>query len=836
MNPVTSPKEFFGFELGSDYKIARWDKIVEYYKLLDSQSDRISVTEMGPSTEGNPFLKVVITSEDNFKHLEEIRQNNAKIADPRGLSKEEIQKLVENGKAVSVHSMSLHATEIGGTQMAPQLAYDLITGENEEICRIRENVVFVMVPCFNPDGQIMVTDWYNKNLGTEYEGCNYPSLYHKYTGHDNNRDAFAHNIVESQYMGDILFKEWNPQSYFDHHHMGSYGARLFVPPYKNPVRPYTDPLVWNELSLYGANMCYRMEQENLSGISMMSQFPGWGHYGYHWITNSHNIAGMLSESASARLASPLYIHPTQLKGDGDQATPFYGQQVQHTDPWPGGWWHLGDIVKRQYFAAYTVLDTMAKNRKQILFNMTQKALRQTKRGEENPIQAFILPADQYDQGVMRRFIKILLDQGIELHQKQEEFLCGHVVYPKNSYIIPLAQPKMGVVMNLLAQTRYPDNDWTRNKKGEFTAFDTASDTVGEYMGMEIIPANEKIADLGPVVCRVPCPAPAAFPQTRGYVLSAKANDSYHAVNLLLQSGLRVWRINACPYHDFYVEGDAEKLNEIFTKTNAIVRTVDQPYADMTEIRPMKIGVYQRYYTGNADEGWSRLLLDTMEYSYKTLRDKDILSGALEDVDALVLPSDELAMLYGPQYFKNDPQYDNLMLWVGIQPEDKQSALGEEGTKKIAEFVRRGGRLMAFNKACAYAIKACDLRVTNKAAGLPLSQFNTHGSTLKIKVDRQNPLCYGMPENALALHWDGPVFEISERFHAADYVSCADYAQKDVLQSGLLVGEELIAGTPALLSVACGKGDVVLYGFAPQHRCQTHGTFKMVFNALYKNLK
>ena len=87
MNPVTSPKEFFGFELGSDYKIARWDKIVEYYKLLDSQSDRISVTEMGPSTEGNPFLKVVITSEDNFKHLEEIRQNNAKIADPRGLSK-----------------------------------------------------------------------------------------------------------------------------------------------------------------------------------------------------------------------------------------------------------------------------------------------------------------------------------------------------------------------------------------------------------------------------------------------------------------------------------------------------------------------------------------------------------------------------------------------------------------------------------------------------------------------------------------------------------------------------------------------------------------------------
>ena len=279
MQKITSPESFFGFALGEDRKIARWDKIVEYYKLLDQQSDRIQVTEMGPSTEGNPFLKVIITSPENFAHLEEIRQINQTIADPRGLSKEEIDSLVQKGKAVSVQSMSLHATEIGGTQMAPQLAYDLLTGDSQEIQNILENVVLVMVPCFNPDGQIMVTDWYNSTLDTPYEGCNYPSLYHKYTGHDNNRDAFAHNIVESKYVGDILFKEWTPQSYFDHHHMGSYGARIFVPPYKNPVRPHTDPLVYNELSLYGANMCYRMEQEGLTGASMMSQFPGWGHYG-----------------------------------------------------------------------------------------------------------------------------------------------------------------------------------------------------------------------------------------------------------------------------------------------------------------------------------------------------------------------------------------------------------------------------------------------------------------------------------------------------------------------------------------------------------------------------
>lgn len=833
MPHITSPEAFFGFPLGADRKIARWDKIVEYYKLLDSESDRIQVTDMGPSTEGNPFLKVIITSPENFAHLEEIRQDNQKIADPRGLSEEEIQALVARGKAVSVQSMSLHATEIGGTQMAPQLAYDLLCGETEEIRNILENVVLVMVPCFNPDGQIMVTDWYNATLGTEYEGCNYPSLYHKYTGHDNNRDSFAHNIIESQYMGDILFKEWTPQSYFDHHHMGSYGARIFVPPYKNPVRPYTDPLVYNELSLYGANMCYRMEQEGLSGATMMAQFPGWGHYGYHWITNSHNIAGMLSESANAKLATPLYIHPEQLEGNHDTATPFYGQQVHFTHPWPGGWWRLGDIVKRQYCAAYTVLDTMAKNRQQILFNMTQKALRQTQRGAESDEQAFIISADQFDQSVLRALLKMLLDQGLEMHRATAPFQVNGHNYPEGSILVPLAQPKMGVAMNLLGRTLYPDNFWTHDLNGALTAFDTASDTVAEYMGVEVVPACAKVEGAFEPFTSLPAPAPVQVPQAKGYVISAKENESYHTANLLLKAGYRVQRIDNCPWHDFYVEGDAAALNPIFDETHAVVRTVEQPYPQMTEIKPLKVAMYQRYYTGNADEGWTRLLLERMAYSYTTVMDEDITGGKLDEFDVLILPSDQYEMLYGPQHYQDDPRFESMMQYVGKQPPEKQSGLGQEGMDAIRAFVEKGGRLLAFNQSCDFAAKACGLKVKNLAAGKSLTEFNTHGSTLHIQLDTNHPLCYGMPKKALAFHWNGPVLQVKEKFSADQYEEAACYAQKDVLQSGLLVGEELIAGTPALLQVHCGQGDVALYGFAPQHRCQTHGTFKLLFNALYQ---
>ena len=251
----TPPEQFFGFRLGSDRKMARWDRMVEYYARLEKESGgKLKVVNMGPTTMGNPFLLVIITSAGNHARLERLRQVNASISDPRGLSEDRIKELIAEGKAVVCQSMSLHASEIGGTQMAPELAYDLVSRQDEETRRILDNVIFLMVPCFNPDGEIMVADWYQKYLGTPYEGANLPWLYHKYAGHDDNRDAFQTNLVESQYMAKVMFRDWNPQAYVDHHHMGSYEARIYLPPYAEPVRPGADPLIWRELSWYGGHM------------------------------------------------------------------------------------------------------------------------------------------------------------------------------------------------------------------------------------------------------------------------------------------------------------------------------------------------------------------------------------------------------------------------------------------------------------------------------------------------------------------------------------------------------------------------------------------------------
>lgn len=843
---ITSPDQFFGYHLGADREMARWDRIVEYFQLLDEESDRIRTINMGPSTEGNPFLEVIITSPENFENLEEIRRTSLALADPRGLVQEQIDSLIQKGKAVCVQSMSLHATEIGGTQMAPLLAYDMASKNDADTLRILDQVVFVMVPCFNPDGQIMVTDFYKSTIGTPYEGCHYPILYHKYTGHDNNRDAFAQNIVESQYMGKIIFHEWMPQAYQDHHHMGSNGARIFIAPYKNPLRPDTDPLVWRELNWYGANMAYHMEAEGLDGVTSGAQFPAWGHYGYHWITNSHNIPGMLTESASARLASPLYIDPASLTGDGDNFMPEYEAQTNFPSPWKGGWWHLSDIMDRQYAAAWGLLDTMAKNREAVLSNMARKALNQTERGEQSAEFAYIIPARQYDHSTLRKLIAILLGQGIEVQEAQQDFTVGNRMYKAGDMVIFLAQPKFGLIKNLLGETHYPDNIWTRDQNGALTAFDSATDTVAEFMGVQVEAAGQRFGGDFKVLKALPEESDweaalaigAASPGAAydmpviegapyGYVLSAMENDAYAAANRMQKAGCRVWRIDSCPFRDFYVEGSDETICGIWREYPVAVRRAGRPEA-LTELKPARVAIYQHYYGGNAEEGWTRLLLEKFGFDFTTVMDADIIGGKLADFDVLLLPSDHDAILDGPSKHPEGWIYSMSL----SQPPEYRSGLGDAGAAAIREFVEKGGRLLAMEGSADYAIRILNLPVRNVVKGLPASQFNTHGSTLRVTVDTQHPLGYGMAEKTLALHWNGPVFEVKDKFHADLYQTFVRFEKDHLLKSGLLTGEKLIGGRAACMQAPCGEGSAVLYGFAPGKRMQTHATFKLLMNGLY----
>ena len=830
---VTSPKDFFGFELGSDRKIARWDKIVDYFKLLESESRKIKVVNMGPSTEGNPFLLVIISAPDNLENLDRLQEVNARISDPRGVEEAEIKKLVKEGKAVMCQSMSLHATEIGGTQMAPELTYDLLTRDDDETQRILNNVVFFMIPCFNPDGEIMVTDWYRKTLDTEYEGAGLPWLYHKYVGHDNNRDGDFLNMIESVYAAKILFRDWVPQAYIDHHHMGSYGARLYVPPYCEPIRPYADPLIWREHSWYGAHIAYKLEENGKTGIINAAQFSGWGHFGWHWITPFHNIAGMLTESASAKLATPIYIHPEQLRGGGRQF-PEYKAQTTFPHPWPGGWWRLRDIVEQQKIASWALLDLAARNKETVLWNAYLKAKRQTERGAQGKPKAYIIPKNQHDDLTAVKMINTLLMSGIEIKQAKEALnVCG-VIYPEGSFVVSLAQPKMGLIRNLLGRTFYPDNDWTRNDDGSpVRPYDMATHTMYEFMGVRVDPINEAVkGDFQILNSKVPGSGNVEAGGS-GYVLDGRLNASFKAVNLLLKKGVAVRRVDKAfsglRPGDFIVsQGKESFLKDVAEQTGVDFKALKSEIKEGTHnVKRPRVGMYQRYWGGNMDEGWTRFLLEQFEFPYKSLMDVEIKKGNLnEKYDAIILPNDSTGMIMGDI----SGRYRRYLSSV---PPEYRSGIGKEGLEALKAFVKNGGTLVTLGEACGFAIEKFELSVSNAVDNLSTKEFFCPGSTLKVNFDNSHPLAYGMPSEGLVLFSSSPAFVIIPNDHNELYEIVVRYQDRDLLQSGWLIGEKHLANLAAMVNAVYGKGQVVLIGFRTQHRSQTHGTFKLLFNALMR---
>lgn len=822
---IPSPEEFFGFQMGADRELARWDRLVEYYQLLDRESPRVRVVEMGPSTLGNPFLAIFVSSPENLADLDAIQAMNATLSDPRGKSQADIDAAIASGKVVFVQSYGLHSTEVAASQTAAEVMYELATRTDPEVLEILENTVAIMIPCFNPDGQILVTDWYDRWVGTEWEGVGPPTLYHHYIGHDNNRDAFMQNTVESWYGAEIMFREWVPQGYIDHHQMGPYTARIYLPPYAEPIRPEGDPIVWREMSWYGAHMAYKMEENALDGAVNAAIYSGWGHFGFHWITPFHNIAGMLTESASARLATPLYVHPDQL--GGSRQLPEYEAQTTFPSPWPGGWWHVRDIVERQKVASFAPLEIAARNRETVLRNAYLKAARQTERGAEGDVKAYVIPAAQHDPLTAGKMVNKLLGQGVEVRRASQGFEHEGRVYDAGTFVVTTAQPKRGVIRWLLGRTFYPDNSYTRDAEGNpIRPYDMSTDNMAEFMGVRVDPVGTAVEAATSVVSSPLDPTGAVARGSHGYHVEGRLNDAFEAVNLLWDRGVTVRRFarRHGPHEagDFWIpDAPEDVVSEIAAETGVPFRAMEVDGGDAAPVAARRrVAMYQRYWGGNMDEGWTRWLLEDFSFPYTSLLDEELRAGNLNRrYDVIILPEDDLeTMIEG-----RDPE---------DAPPEYRSGFGDQGVDALDAFVRAGGTLVTFGAAGDLPIERFELPVRNAVEGLRGREFWSPGSTLRVEVDNQHPLAFGMPEEALVTFLaGGQVYETVRGPETQRVERLVTYVDRDILQSGWLLGEENIASRAAMVSVGHGDGRVVLIGFRAQHRAQTHGTFKLLFNAL-----
>ncbi|MCX6642956.1 MAG: peptidase M14 family protein, partial [Candidatus Bathyarchaeota archaeon] len=246
-----------------------------------------------------------------------------------------------------------------------------------------------------------------------------------------------------------------------------------------------------------------------------------------------------------------------------------------------------------------------------------------------------------------------------------------------------------------------------------------------------------------------------------------------------------------------------------------------------DVKQLRIAMYQRYYGGNIDEGWTRFVLEQFEFPYRTVFDKEIKEG-LKDIDVLILPSDSEAMITGE---KIDESYAQRGMMPPMTPPEYLSGIGKEGVESLKTWIKEGGNLLCFNASSDFAIKNMGLNVKNVLEGIQSKDFYCPGSTLWATVNTTHPLGHGMLEGSLLFFWNSPVFEVKPGPDNDKVEVVVEYPQRDILQSGWLIGEDKIKRKAAMVSVKLGKGKVVLYGFRPQHRAQTHGTFKLLFNGL-----
>jgi hypothetical protein len=410
----------------------------------------------------------------------------------------------------------------------------------------------------------------------------------------------------------------------------------------------------------------------------------------------------------------------------------------------------------------------------------------------------------------------------------------------------MAQPKQALVRWMLGRTFYPDNTYTRDKDGNpIRPYDMATDTFTEFMGVRSEPVSETIAaDVVKLAAHVPLAGTVRANAAGGHVLSAKLNDTYRAVNLLLDKGVSLRRVPRAGERmqagDFIVTGgSAAVLSEIAKQTGVDFAPAPTVPQSAYEIRKPRVAMYQRYRGGNMDEGWTRLMFEHFNVPYKSIMDAEIKGGGLESkYDVIILPNDSLQAMTGETPTagggrqggpgaggESGPPADST-------PPEYQSGFGAEGVKALQAFVEKGGTLVTFGQAGDLPIQRFGLPLRNVVAGLPSKEFWAPGSTLRVRFDHANPIAFGMPAEGWALFTAGSqVYEVTSTDRSHDVEIVATYIDRDILQSGWLLGEQVIAKKAAALTVKQGAGKVVLIGFRPQHRNQTHGTFKLVFNAL-----
>ncbi|MGC4190612.1 MAG: M14 family zinc carboxypeptidase [Thermomicrobiales bacterium] len=830
VQPVPSPDQVLGHRMGEAGWLPTWHDIVRYFRELDAASPNVHMEELGTTTSGLPYIVVYVAAADGLQAdaLERNRGLLQQLWDPRQLAPEEFELLVYEARSVGIILATQHSTEIGAAVMSLELAYDLATRDDKLAQDVLENTITVIVPSHNPDGVQMVAEWYERWLGTEYEGVDMPWLYHPYTGHDNNRDWFMLTQAETKLYVDLHNRE-HPQAVFDMHQMGRKGVRFMVPPFIDPLDPNQDPVIQQGFAALGTHIAQRMTAKGMAGVATNAIFDNYSPslaYG-----NYHGSVDLLSEAASVKLATPLVLEEKDLRDehgfDPKQRT------WNHPLPWKGGEWTLRDIVEYDKAAAFAFLEHLAVNREQWLRDYRSLSQRQIDRTEKP--YAFIIPSEQRDPAAVVELIQILQRGLVEVEEATAPFAADGVTYPAGTRIVRLEQPAAAFAKTLLEVQVYPDlREWPGGPPKK--PYDIAGHTLPIQMGVRAIPVDRPLAKDLPLTVLEPVEPTGLITEIEGAVtawtIDPRSNAAIATVERLLAAGIPVYRVREQGGTSLEAgtilvpdaPGRIEAIEDIVADTGSTAAAIATPGAiPVWRQQEVRLGVYKPW-TASMDEGWARWVLEAYGQPYTSLSTPDVRQGGLRArFDTILIPDMTANDLVNGRPEKDTRYGDD------PYPPEYVGGLGEVGLDALRQFVDAGGILVAIDNVTPAIIDAFALPVRRPLADLKDDAFYCPGSLLKVVMDGTNPLGFGLPRETPVLFLNSQVFEGA----GSEARSIARYPVSNPNLSGWILGAEHLSGKSALVEVSYGQGRIVLFGFRPYFRAQTRATYKAFFNAVLR---
>ena len=862
--PIPDPTDFFGFEIGTDGEMARYPKILEYLQLLAERSDRVEYEERGITTLGHPYVLATISSPENLARMDRLVEINHRLNDPRGLSEADAMALAREGVPSYFLYATIHSTEVGNTQTLITIAHRLATDMSPEIVDTLDNIVLLVVPSQNPDGQILVIDHWYETKGTAYNRT-YPDLYHHYAGHDDNRDWFMFTQKETRLALDI-HRELKPQITHDMHQMGSTGARIFVPPFQDPHDPNIHPLLLEGQAQIGTAMAAALIAEGKGGVVYDQQYDLWAPARQYMLY--HGQPRILTEIASARLADP-FVNPA----GADVPLGPQDARVNFPLPYDRGTWRLGDIVDYGFTAVFAALEQVAKNRTTWMENY-YRVHRDWVERDEAPY-AFVVSADQRDPFETYELLELLHTGEVEIHQARGPFTAGGESYPAESWVIRLAQPAGAFAKTMLERQVYPDLRYYPGGP-PIPPYDVTAQTLGLLMGVDVDQIDEPVrADLELLETIVPRRTPMPPVPGWGYLIGPGSNAAFLAVARLQRAGVPVYRANGRFESDghTYEPGTwlvppsrpaAEILDGVSRETGLVVGGANHaPDVTGFRLRPQtRIGLWRA--ANNMPGGWMRWLFEQYEFGHVEISSLDFEGDLSKIYDVIVLPAGTTRTRIVSGL---DPdQHDERWQWA--------AGVGEAGWRKLAQWVRDGGTLVALGSAVSTARELLDLPIepvlpqrggrpapppagspvaAGAPAGLretfqspaqllaalrdsvvePTSLFYCPGSLLNQEFNPNHPVAFGMPERWPVFFRFDQAYRLTPSFDITAETVSRYPDEADLVASGWLLGDDLLRNQANVVAFTVGEGSVVTLGSQIAFRTQTRGTFKLLFNAIFQ---